>query len=125
MDQEQIDVSQLTEDFIEDGIKEGILVYITSVLLMNDVEREAIEKMVSRLVNYQDIPHPKIALHWRLKGVEAENKKRRKELLQKVLDEAQSEVLVYREKSIAPPAKTPSKVFPEYIYKKYESQMEA
>jgi len=115
MDQELIDVSKLTEEFVEDGAKEGILVYITTVLLMNNVEQEAIEKVVSKLVDYQDTPYPRIALSWGLKGVEEENKERRTQLLQAVLEGAQSEILALRVIS--------HRVHPNEW--KYESGMEA
>ena len=86
---DQVDeVSKVAEKFVEDGFKEGILIYLISTLLENGIPYSDIEAVISELVDYEDPPAPKLMFHWRLEDLERENKTRRIEVLRFTLNEA-------------------------------------
>jgi hypothetical protein len=92
VDLEQINVSKIVEEFINCGVKDGIITHIVSVMLSNGVSEEKIRGIVRRLIEYQDIPYPKIRLSPWIKRVDEENKMRRKDVLQKMLLEIELEI---------------------------------
>lgn len=73
------------ERFVQGGQKEGLLVYVTSVLLENNVPQEQIEKTVSELVCYADVPEPTLALRWAAGDVARQNRERRLALVQRTV----------------------------------------
>lgn len=75
------EVSKIVEKFVDEGNKAGILVYLTSALIENQASTAETEAAISRIVKYQDIPYPKLALLSRLSNREEENKIRREEVL--------------------------------------------
>jgi hypothetical protein len=93
-DSEQLNVSRLIEDFINEGEKDGILTYIISVLLTNGVKEENIRRIVRKLLDFQDIPYPKICFRSWLNEIEKENIKRRKDLLNEILGDIRRELFL-------------------------------
>jgi len=81
-------ISKMVEKFIDGGSKEGIIVYLTSTLIENQASPWQTEAVIKELINYQDLPPPKLALLSRFEQVEQENRVRRRNVLQKTLMEA-------------------------------------
>jgi hypothetical protein len=63
--------------FVEQGRKEGLIVYITRVLLDNDVSPEAIEGIIGGIVRCHDDPEPPIMLRWTKGDIARRNRDRR------------------------------------------------
>jgi hypothetical protein len=79
------EVSKIVKKFVDDGNKEGILIYLTSTLIENQASTPEIVAAISKLVEYWDLPLPKLAFLSKLENRERENKVRRKTVLQQTL----------------------------------------
>jgi hypothetical protein len=73
--------------FLEDGSKEGILVNLISGLAENGVTPFRIEAVVGELVEYDDVPEPRLMFNWTQKNLERQNRLRRLNVLHSTLEE--------------------------------------
>jgi len=92
VDSEQVNVADLVGEFVDYGIKDGIITYLVSVMLSNGVSEDNVRGIVRRLIEYEDIPYPKICLKPWINGIDEENKRRRRDLLQEILSEIEREI---------------------------------
>lgn len=79
------EVSKIVKDFVDEGDKEGVLVYLTSALFENQASTSETVAAISKIVKYQDIPASKLAFLSKLENREQENKIRRKDILYQTL----------------------------------------
>jgi hypothetical protein len=89
------EVSKIVEEFVDEGNKTGILVYLTSAMIENQASTEETEVAISKIVRYQDVPQPKLALLSRLVNRKEENKIRRKEVLHQTFVDAANVLRVH------------------------------
>lgn len=82
--------SEAIRRFVEEGAKEGVTVYLTSMLLRNGVQLPKIEKVVRYIVNYEDTQPPRLTLFYNLESLEEENMRRRMKVLISALKEAEN-----------------------------------
>ena len=82
------DVSGAVSRFIDEGVKDGVIVYLTSILLRNGVPYSEIERVIRRIVGYKDIPPPKLTLAFSLQSLKERNRSRRAQALTSALREA-------------------------------------
>jgi hypothetical protein len=83
-----VEVSKVAEEFIESGLKGGILSYLIAALVENEVPTSTIESIIGELADYEDDHYPKLTLKWELENLEIENKKRRMKVLTSTLIKA-------------------------------------
>lgn len=79
------DVSRIVREFVEEGNKQDVLVYLVSILLENRASASETVTVISKIINYRDIPRSRLALFSKLENWERENKTRRKEVLHQTL----------------------------------------
>jgi hypothetical protein len=79
------EVSKIVKKFVDEGNKEGVLVYLTSTLFENQASASETEAAISKIVKYQDIPSIKLTFLSKLENREQENKVRRKKVLHQAL----------------------------------------
>lgn len=84
IDPEHLNLAGVIRDFIEHGRKDGIIAYIASIMLTNGVSIEAIREVIADIVEFRDMPYPKICLRPWIKGIDEENRRRRIKLLEEV-----------------------------------------
>ena len=77
-DRKQIETaSAAVSDFVERGRKEGLIVYLTRVMLDNGVPPKAIEDIIAGIVGCRDDPEPPLVLRWTRGDIARHNKDRR------------------------------------------------
>lgn len=69
------------EGFVENGKKEGLIVYLSVVLIENKVSPGSIERIISGIVGYEDEREPTLALKWAVGNTAGKNRKRRLSVL--------------------------------------------
>ncbi|WP_424357301.1 hypothetical protein [Methanocella sp. MCL-LM] len=62
------------ERFVEGGKKEGLIIYVTTVMLENKTPPEVIEGVLAELVGYSDKPEPAVAFKWATGDVAEKNR---------------------------------------------------
>jgi hypothetical protein len=65
------------DDFVERGRKEGLIVYLTRVMLDNSVPPKAIEGILAGIVGCRDDPEPPLMLRWTKGDIARRNRERR------------------------------------------------
>jgi len=83
-----VEASKVVEKFIELGLKGGILSYLITALVENEVPASTIESIIGELADYEDDHYPKLTLKWELENLEIKNKRRRMEVLMSTLTQA-------------------------------------
>lgn len=84
-DRDLVDVSELVKDFVENGSKGGILVYLISAASGAGALRDRILEAVDGLVSYENKPVPSIAFRWEAERLKRENRKARRDILEKTI----------------------------------------
>ena len=79
------DVSKIVRGFVEEGNKEGVLVYLVSTLMENRASGSETVAAISGIINYHDIPRARLALFSKLENWKRENETRRKQVLHQTL----------------------------------------
>jgi hypothetical protein len=92
IDPEQVSLADLIREFIDCGVKDGVITRLVAIMLLNGLSEESIRKIVRKILEYQDLPYPRIRLTQWVKGIDEENKRRRKNLLKMLLDEIEQEM---------------------------------
>jgi len=92
IDTEQVIFADLVKEFIDHGVKDGIIARLVSIMLLNGLNEESIRGVVKKVLEYQDIPYPRIRLAQWIKGIDEENKRRRRDLLKAILAEVGQEI---------------------------------
>jgi hypothetical protein len=92
VDPEQVSLADLIREFIDHGVKDGIITRLISIMLLNGLSEGSIRSVVRRILEHQDIPYPRLRLAQWIRGIEEENKKRRMNLLKTLLEEIEREV---------------------------------
>lgn len=87
IDLEQLNIASIIEEFVEYGIKDGIITYIASTMLLNGIEEKYIRWIIKKILDFQEIRYPKICLRAWAKGIDEENKWRRIKLVEEVLSD--------------------------------------
>jgi hypothetical protein len=95
------EVAGIAGEFVEKGFKDRFIVYIVATLCANEVPSVRIEKVVNGLVDYSDLPEPRLFLVWRLGRRERENKDRRLKVLYSTLEKI-ADTIGLRSSSILP-----------------------
>ncbi|MBC8521796.1 MAG: hypothetical protein ISS94_00615 [Candidatus Syntrophoarchaeum sp.] len=73
--------------FVEDGIKEELVVYLVGVLQENgSYSQQSISQQLSPLINYQDEPVPSPSFEWVKNRVSQRNRKNREMLLAELME---------------------------------------
>lgn len=85
IDPEQRSTANLVEEFIEYGTKDGIITQLAAIMLLNGVKEEYVRHIVKKILDFHEVPYPKICLKPWLKGIDEENKRRRKELMEEIV----------------------------------------
>lgn len=86
-DMEQLNIANLIKEFIECGIRDGLITNLTLFMFLNGFEENYIRNMIKKILDFQEVPYPKICLNIWLKGIDNENKDRRRELVKELLDD--------------------------------------
>lgn len=86
-DLEQLNIASLVKEFIEYGVKDGIITQLTSVMLLSGFKETHIRYIIKKILDFHDIPYPKICFRSWLKGIDEENKRRREELIREILND--------------------------------------
>ena len=68
---------EAVDSFVDGGRKEGLIVYVTAVLLENRVPGEDIQAMIAEIVDYSDEPVPAMTIAWATGDIAGKNRKRR------------------------------------------------
>jgi hypothetical protein len=87
-----VEASKSAEDFVELGLKAGLLSHIVAALVENGVPPGKIEFIIQELADYEDQPIPKLTLKWELKNLEVEGKRRRLNVLASTLAKASDQL---------------------------------
>lgn len=87
IDPEQLNIASIIEEFIEYGIKDGIITYIASIMLSNGVREKYVRPIIKKILDFQEISYPKICLRPWIKWIDEENRQRRMELVEEVLND--------------------------------------
>ena len=69
--------SSAVNGFVEKGRKEELIVYLTRVMLDNDVSSKAIEGLIAGIVGCRDDPEPPLMLRWTKGDIVRRNRERR------------------------------------------------
>jgi len=78
--------------FVEEGVKEELVVYLVDVLLKNVRQSlQSISDLLNPLINYQDEPVPSPSLNWVKNRVIRRNRKNREMLLMELLSNLKQE----------------------------------
>ncbi|MEM2661203.1 MAG: hypothetical protein QXS74_07785 [Nitrososphaeria archaeon] len=86
-DIEQLNIANLIKEFIECGIRDGLITNLTLFMFLNGFEENYIRNIIKKILDFQEIPYPKIRLNLWLKGIDNENKIRRRELVKELLND--------------------------------------
>jgi len=92
IDPEHAYLADEVREFIDRGVKDGIIARLVSVMVLNGMGDGNIRRVVSRLLEYSDIPYPRIRLDRWIRKIDEENRRRRRELLKTLLDEIGQEI---------------------------------
>jgi len=77
-DKQSLEVASAAVDgFVKAGKKEGLIVYLSTILITNKASQPTIERVISGIVNYSDEPEPHLALKWAVGDLAGKNRKRR------------------------------------------------
>lgn len=87
IDLEQRNIANLVEEFVEYGMKDGIITYLTSIMLLNGVKETYIRGIIKKVLDFQETPYPKICLRSWIARIDEENRRRRMKLIEEVLED--------------------------------------
>lgn len=86
-DPEQLNLAALIEEFIELGIREGLIAYLALLMFQNNLPLKFIKNIIRKVLDFKEVPYPRIFPESWHSAIDEENKRRRRKLLEEVLDE--------------------------------------